>query len=291
MSTIPVRTPIGGPPIRSPFFQGGEHYPLSKDWVKWFQVVNINAQATSLSFEGTRADRIASFPAASYPGGTTYFETDTGLSYIVVNNLWAYLAGTALATQATLPTLGATDAGALYSVTDYGHLLRWSGSAWGWGPGEAGGGFVSSFLVAPSASGWHLCDGSSVNRLNSDGTVSAVTLPNYTTAAYLKLGITASVGPNAASGNTDSVSAGTPAGSNTAPSFTGASDTTGFESATVAVQSGAGTTVAAQNHTHDVTPTGTVSAPVFTGTALAGHQHGPGTLELDNTVLLAYYRQ
>jgi len=46
--------------------------------------------------------------------------------------------------------------------------------------------------------------------------------------------------------------------------------------------------LAASNHTHDVA----VDAnPTFSGAAMAGHSHGPGTLDLANTQLKAYYRQ
>ena len=73
---------------------------------------------------------------------------------------------------------------------------------------ELGSGFVQSFLAAPTGNGWALCNGTSILRMNADGTTSAVTVPDYTTAAYLKLGITATPGPTAASGVTASVSAG-----------------------------------------------------------------------------------
>lgn len=185
-------------------------------------------------------------------------------------------------TQATLPpSLPASSAGMIYFVSDFNHLLQWDGTKWIWAPGENGSGYISSFLISPTGAGWHLCDGSIVHRLNSDGSVSNVTLPNYAIAAYLKLGTSAAAGPNAPSGATQSISGGTPAGT-----ISGSSDTTSAESASQAVQSGAGVTVAAHPHTHTVTPTAT-----FAGAALASHSHGPGTIDLENTRLLAYYRQ
>jgi hypothetical protein len=117
-------------------------------------------------------------------------------------------------------------------------------------------------------------------------------LPNYTTAAYLKLGTVLAMGPNAASGLTDLVSGGTPSGTNSVPTFTGTPATTSVESADTANVAVTGaTSVAAANHTHTVTPAGTVTAPAFTGAALPPHAHGPGTLDLENTQLLAFYRQ
>ena len=46
---------------------------------------------------------------------------------------------------------------------------------------------------------------SAVNRLNANGSLTNVTLPNYTTPAYPKFGITVAAGPNAASGNSQAV--------------------------------------------------------------------------------------
>lgn len=311
-STTPVQN-LQPPPIRSFFTpQGatGQSVPgISWDWLKWLQQLFSTIKGQTTSFEDTRANRVANYPAGNYQAGSTFFETDTGLTYIDNGTNWVYTAGIEQVTQATLPTgLGVSDTGLLVNVTDFRHTLQWSGSAWEWGPGDMGSGQVASFLSNPGA-GWNLCDGSSVNYLNSDGTVSAITLPNYTTPAYLKLGTTANAGPNAPSGTTSSVSAGTPAGTVSAPSFTGtpvtptftgSAGTTGVESADTTVQSGTGASVASASHTHGFTPAGTistvtpagaVSAPTFTGSALPTHSHAPGTIDLTNTVLLAYFRQ
>lgn len=195
--------------------------------------------------------------------------------------------------QNNLPSnLGPNDKGFLINVSDYAHILRWNGSGWAWGPGDPGSGYIAPFLSAPTQVGWKLCDGSTVQRLNSDGTLSSVVLPNFTTATYLKLGTILSMGPNAASGLAAAISAGTPAGANSVPTFAGTPGTTGNESADTANVAVTGaTTVAAAPHTHAFTPAGAVTAPVFTGNALAAHAHGPGTLDLLNTQLLAYFRQ
>ena len=43
--------------------------------------------------------------------------------------------------------------------------------------------------TAPTANGWHVCDGSFVNYLKSDGTLGGATLPNTaSSAAYMKFG-------------------------------------------------------------------------------------------------------
>lgn len=188
-------------------------------------------------------------------------------------------------TQANLGVLAGTltpaNTGQLVYVTDYNHMLRWDGTGFQWGPGENGSGYISAFLNDPSpTTGWQLCDGSGTTKLNSDGTVTAVTTPNYGIASYLKLGTAAAAGPSAASGVTGATSAGTPSGTNSNPN-TGNDNDAGF----LAMADPAGTLVALNPHQHPTT------APVFTGNALATHTHTPGTQELQRTTLKAWYRR
>lgn len=241
------------PPINDPFSGTGTS-GIGQSWESWFQT--ISTQLIS-QLEAIAASAITAF------------------------------------TLATLPTnLTANQKGFIIEVSDYAHTLRWSGTGWEWGPGDSGSGYVAPFLAAPTQAGWALCDGSTVKRLNSDGTTTDVVLPDYATAAYLKLGTVASVGPNSPSGSTEAITAGTPTGTNAAPIFTGTPGVTGNESADTANVAVTGaTSVAAAPHTHTFTPAGTVAAPLFTGDPLATHAHGAGTLELENTVLLPYYRQ
>lgn len=230
---------ITAPPIPSPFSAGDNVTGVSLAWKQWFQSLVTSIQAALANISSQAISPV---------------------------------------TSTTLPTLNMSDAGFLVVVTDFNHVLQWTGTAWTWGPGDIGSGYIDAFLSAPTAAGWHLCDGSTVNRLNADGSVSTVTLPNYTTASYLKFGTTPAPGPNAASGQTASVSAGTPSGTNT-------STTSASESADQTVQSGSGATVPAAPHTH------TVPGQTFTGAAMNPHSHGPGTIDLQNTQLLAYFRQ
>lgn len=92
---------------------------------------------------------------------------------------WHYIAGVQDRTQAQLAalaaTLGSYDVGYLVNVTDYCHVLRWTGSAWEWGPGEVPGGYVAYFLSAPTSNGWVLVNGSATTILKSDGTTTSVT--------------------------------------------------------------------------------------------------------------------
>lgn len=97
------------------------------------------------------------------------------------------IAGFASGTQASLPTPSASESGTLFYVTDYRHLLLWNGSAWEWGPGDAGSGFIAAFIAAPNpATGWAVCDGAAVNVLNPTGTTSSVTTPDLRGDIFLK---------------------------------------------------------------------------------------------------------
>lgn len=82
------------------------------------------------------------------------------------------------ATQDSLPTdFTSVDSGLLVAISDYGHLLEWSGSAFVWAVGEAGSGYVALFVNPPTQKGWHLCDGSTVKQLQQDGSLIDVVLP------------------------------------------------------------------------------------------------------------------
>jgi hypothetical protein len=204
------------------------------------------------------------------------FKDDYGITwkFDFDNTQWDYLSGLIEGNLSAIPTLGAEDTGAPFRASDYKHKWIWSGSAWAYDPADEGSGFIRLCHIAPETGLWQICDGSTVNRSNSDGSVTSVTVPDYGTSAYIKAGTSATLGPTAASGDSESVSAGTPAGSVGAIAATG----------TAAVQrTDTGVDTAGQTHTHP--------APTFTGDALAGHDHGPGTLELRRTQLIAYYRR
>ena len=82
-----------------------------------------------------------------------------------------------------LPTdLSYHDYGLLVWMFEYGHLLRWNGAKWEWGPGEIGSGSIQDFAVAPTGPGWQLCDGTVTDYLVVDPVPAAIpfTTPNET---------------------------------------------------------------------------------------------------------------
>lgn len=201
--------------------------------------------------EDTHANRLALYPAASFPDGARFFETDRTVTYVAVAGVWTYAAGEMAAAIASLPSLGAADAGFRFLATDYRHTFRWTGSAWEFAPGDAGSGFFQDFAIAPGAE-WQICDGSATTYAKADGTTAAFTTPNLTTGAYRKgaaaggyTGTVNAAGTVTLAGITGDTSGGTPAGTVTAPTLT----------------------------MDSYTPAGTVTAPTFTGSALATHQH------------------
>lgn len=175
---------------------------------------------------GTNAARIATYPAAAFPLGTIFYETDRTAWYQVQTvsaaNTWVYVGGNGYQrTQSQLAALTAllttNDALFIAYVTDYAHQLQWSGTAWAWAPGDLGSGAMQLFEVDPTGAGWHLYDGSAVSYLKSDGTLGSTTLPDLTSittnAAFTVAG-SPNGGPNAAvpttlTTTTGSIAAGT----------------------------------------------------------------------------------
>lgn len=177
--TTPSQNPIGGLQ-RTPFLSSppNEKY-VSREWIQWFNGVALSKNVPSF-ISDTHANRDL-IPAANYANGTLFFESDRKVLYIAVNGSWFYFSGVMQATQATLPTdLLTEDTNFLVNVTDYAHLLEWTGTAWTWGPAELGSGFIMTFLNAPNpTTGWQLCDGSAnIPQLNADGTLQFVTVPS-----------------------------------------------------------------------------------------------------------------
>ena len=277
-----ARVPFVRAPITTPMFGGGKFGDMDMSWVQWFKQRFFGGQLQYL--EGSHGELVATDPA-TVTEGSVFFDTTRGVWYVARGLHWDYYSGIHSCAQVDLPAdLGLHDAGFLANVWDYSHLLQWTGAGWTWGPGEGGSGYIVGFVDAPAIPGWHLCDGATVSKLGPTGTLVNVLLPDYTTAAYIKFGITCVPGPTAPSGLSAAVSAGTPAGTVTQTSPI----TTGLPSLTGTALAGAGSNTATDLHVHDVAVD---VNPIFAGAALAVHDHGPGTLELRRSQLWAFYRQ
>lgn len=245
----------------------------------------------------TRPNR-ANYPASNYPDGTIYIETDSTLYYYALTGSWLYLGGTYRRLQSQLAALAAgltaDDRNLLAGVTDFNHVLRWTGSAWGFAPGDSGSAYLTLFEVDPGT-GWHLYDGATVDYLLSDGTTASAVLPNLAgTAAFLEAGGTNS-GPTAAvapgiSGSTGSTAVtvtGTSASgtANIAP-VSGNTNNDGGTPQTLLYTAGlVSATVPAEPHTHGfiVAPTDSGHTHGVGSYAGAAHTHGVGTLTVDAT--------
>jgi hypothetical protein len=158
---------------------------LTRVWLKFFQTIPFGSKTQQL-VRGTHASRKNIF-ASSYVDGSVFSESDTGLLYMSISGKWTWFAGIQQGTLASLPTdLTTSDSGLLYFVTDYAHVLQWNGAGWQWAPGELGSDFIVAFVSGPNpAAGWQVCDGSvNVAKLNPDGTLTAVTVPNTPGSYY-----------------------------------------------------------------------------------------------------------
>lgn len=160
----------------------------------------------------------------------------------VANNAF----GTNVFLLANQPSLGVSDAGYVGFVSDYAHLVFWTGTAWILLDGV--GGYFAPFMVTPSI-GWAACDGSVAKILQPGATLTttSATTPNLNgSAAYVKSAASYTSTIAAASGTTATGTTGTgttgtglTGSSTTAPSSTG-TGTTGTGTTGTTTQPGAG---------------------------------------------------
>lgn len=134
------------------------------------------------------------------------------------------LLGVNVFTVATQPTLAAGDAGYLGWLSDYKHVVRWTGSAWEFF-GDSSNGFFADFAIVPQAGSWQLCDGTTTTYLTLGATLTETSFatPNLTGSPAYKKTAGAYTGTIAAksgatdSGTTDASGAGTAIAHTTTP--------------------------------------------------------------------------
>jgi hypothetical protein len=138
----------------------------------------------------THSQKLAT-TATGYVPGSILYESDRQVWYFANGSAWQYMAGVMQVAQASLPTdLGTNDTNLLLFVTDYNHLLEWTGTAWTWGPGENGSDYIKPFVSGPPLTGravigWWPCDGSAnIARVNFDGTLQFSNVPVVANSWY-----------------------------------------------------------------------------------------------------------
>jgi len=240
------------------------NYPNTVFWETDRLVLYVSEAGTWKYVSGVNVNTFSNRPADLGTGdvGFQFYASDFTVGWRWSGTAFEYRYGIYERTQAQLAALAAllaaSDVGFLVDVTDYEHILKWTGTAWSFQAGDGSGHVVMGKPdgSAPNGGVWGLCDGTAYTVLNGVGTTSNLTTQNLTGEVFLK-GATAVAGQQAAvratwevAAITDNASAGTPAGS------------IGNNDSSVAVQSGAGTTVAADPHSHS-----------FTGSAMGNHQH------------------
>lgn len=138
--------------------------------------------STAVTIRDTHANR-ASYPAANYPQGTVYLETDRTLYYMVQFPAgvatWVFFQGTWISTYSNLPTLGINDRWVQFFATDFLQGWYWDGAAWHFAPGSSSGYSLQIFpgLTTLPPGVWGLCDGSTYSITQDDAT-----LVNFTTS-------------------------------------------------------------------------------------------------------------
>lgn len=193
--------------------------------------------------------------------------TPGAVSYSVAAGQWLYVSGVSYSTLANIGTdYTLTDVGALWQVTDYGHLLEWAGTGWQWGPGEMGSAYILMGQPdgsQPNNGSWGLCDGSTYAVLGPTGVTSNITTRNLTGDVFIKGGAVGA--PQAATVPTWQAGAKT---DNAVTGITINNSTTGISVSVDSHGTAADTTVtgAGTRLTSPVTHTATVTDP--------GHNHG-----------------
>lgn len=195
----------------------------------------------------THANKILTYGwTPDLPLGTLFWETDRTALYYVVSaggaTHWQFVVGRpvedTISPDNKPADLNPYDVGFLFYATDFARTFRWNGTAWEDAPGAPARFQLAFFTATPSPSaGWGLCDGGSVTRSTTTGGTTSLTTPDLITDNLFVRGAGSAGGTGGTATHLHAVD----------PPNT----TSGGPSATVEVQSGTGTTVATDTHTHD----------------------------------------
>ena len=117
--------------------------------------------------------------------------------------------GIAICTQATFPDLSTLAANSLILVTDFAHLILWDGSAATFA--DDGNDYYVLGTRSTDSPGWHAVDGSTVDILNPDGTLTSKTLLNVDASTRVLAAINGADALNAAVNTGDTSIAGSAA--------------------------------------------------------------------------------
>lgn len=206
------------------------------------------------------------------------------------------LTGTLAEAQTLTPTT--SDDGMLVFITDFGHLVRWTGTAWAFAPGESGSGYFQDFAITPQASGWVLCNGSVTTYLVVGGAAlseTSFTTPNLTgTPAYRK-SIAAYTGVINAKQAPAATGTGTTGTGTTGTDITGTGTTgtgvTGIRVGNIAAGTGALSATGDHDHTIPGLSIPALSVPGLSVPGLSVPGLSIGAIEMANLGVLPYFRR
>jgi hypothetical protein len=144
----------------------------SVPWAAWFNEIYQTLAGLKLPrvIEDTHANRLANYPAASYPVGTLFWESDRTVTYInavaSTVQVWRFESGVMQSTSNTLSDipsdLGTNDASFEVYNSFFKRQWIWTGAGFHYTDGVGAGAIVATSGAAPSGGLWVACDGTSV---------------------------------------------------------------------------------------------------------------------------------
>ncbi|HVZ39377.1 MAG TPA: hypothetical protein VHI13_08880 [Candidatus Kapabacteria bacterium] len=249
---------LGGSPYQVAYVQDANHLQVTTS-----AGVGSGTTLSGTFWEGYRILSIGGSTIALTAPATN----GAGVPYRFSSGGWEFLSGRMVSTYGALPTdLGGDDAGFVFAAQDVEHVWRWLGAGWTWDMSDPykDNRFVALMLQAPAGTAWVPCNGSIQTFYQADATTTTIHTPNLTqTGAGDNIMLQA--GPYTGPSQTAALGLHWAVGAHTDSAATGLDSTNitnSAPSATVVVQSGTGTTVASDTHSHTVT----VSDPT--------HSHG-----------------